>query len=223
MPTRIMTRLIQRVSVIGVLLVLSGVSAEASSITGFGDPLSAAALAGGSQQGFDAVASGLYATITLGNVTYSGVGAPLTIGADFNGSFNTTGGKSIFNDFDLVPAQFRFDFATSVSAFGFNWGAADNTWVLQAFDAGGNPIESLVVPGTFGSNNGEFFGIAASGIKFATITDQKNNIADGDYVFIDRFTTTDAEAAVVPEPSTFVLLASGLTGLAAVVRRRKSM
>jgi hypothetical protein len=79
-----------------------------------------------------------------------------------------------------------------------------------------------MVPGTFASNAGEFFGIAAAGIKFATITDQKNNIAAGDYVFIDRFTTTDAGIAVTPEPSTLLLLASSLTGLAAVVRRRTS-
>lgn len=217
-----MTRAMQRLSIIGIMFLLSVGNAGASSITGFGNPLSAAALAGGSQEGFDAVANGLYPSISLGNVTYSGIGASLTIGPDFNGSYNTTGGKSIFNDFDLVPAKFRFDFATSVNAFAFNWGAADNTWLLEAFDPGGSLIESLVVPGTFASNSGEFFGIAAAGIKFATITDQKNNIGDGDYVFIDRFTTSDAGIAATPEPSTLLLLASSLTGLAVVVRRRKA-
>jgi hypothetical protein len=110
---------------------------------------------------------GPYPSITLGNVTYSGLGAPLTIGPDFNGSFNTTGGKSLFNDVDHLPAVFRFDFATSVNAFGFNWGAADNTWLLAAFDSGGGLIESLVVHPNFDSSQGEFFGMVGQ-VLFAS-------------------------------------------------------
>ena len=103
----------------------------------------------------------------MGNVTYSGIGAALTIGPDFNGLFNTTGGKSVFNDFDFAPGEFRFDFGTAVNAFAFNWGAADiGVWTLRAFDAGDVLLDTLLLTNTVGSNAGEYFGLAAAGIKY---------------------------------------------------------
>ena len=169
---------------------------HAAAISGLGDPLTDAALAGGTQEGFDSTVAGLYGSITIGNVTYSGVGSALTIGTDFNGDFNTTRGQSLYTDFDLDPDQIRFDFSTVVTAFGFNWGAADNTWLLEAFDAGGNLIESTSILATFASNAGEFFGLSTGvAIAYAVLTDQKNNFIDGDYVFIDRFTTKIGRAS----------------------------
>lgn len=198
-------------------------TANAVPISGIGDPLSDGALAGGTQEGFDSTPAGQYNAITIGNVTYSGIGAPLDIGPDFNGSFNTTGGQSLFTGFDLDPDQIRFDFSSVVTAFGFNWGAADNTWLLEAFDAGGNLIESTTLLATFGSNAGEFFGLSTgTAIAYALLTDQKDNPSsvDGDYVFIDRF-TTNGDTKVVPLPGAALLLLSGLGGLGALGFRRK--
>jgi hypothetical protein len=213
-----MAGLLRNIAVAAALLLGAAGQAGAVSITGFGDPLTNAALVGGAQETFDAVASGQYASITLGNVTYTGVGAPFDIDSDFIGGFNTTGTKSMSNDFDLVPAAFRFDFATAVNAFAFNWGAADNSWLLQAFNASNTLLESFLVPGTFASNNGEYFGLATAGIKYATLTDQKNNIQEGDYVFIDRFTSS--RTAAVPEPASMLLLGAGLAS--AGIRRRRA-
>lgn len=199
-------------------------TANAVPISGLGDPLSNPALTGGTQEGFDSTAAGLYNSITIGNVTYSGVGAPLNIGADFNGGFNTTGGQSLFTGFDLDPDQIRFDFSSVVTAFGFNWGAADNTWLLEAFDAGGNLIESTLIGGTFFSNAGEFFGLSTgTAIAYALLTDQKDNpnSQDGDYVFIDRF-TTNGGSKVVPLPAALPMLLAGLGGLGLLSFRRKS-
>lgn len=198
-------------------------SAGAATLSGFGDPLADPALAGGVQEGFDTTTAGLYNAITIGAVTYSGIGAPLTIGTDYNGVYNNSGGQSLFNDFDLTPSEFRFDFASTVTAFGFNWGAADNTWLLQAFDAAGNLLESMSILGTFSSNKGEYFGISTgTAIAYAILTDQKNDITGGDYVFVDRF-TTNGRSTVVPLPGAAVLLLSGLGLLGGLsFRRRKT-
>jgi hypothetical protein len=191
--------------------------ASAATIIGFGDPLSDAALAGGIQQGFDSVANGDYESITLGNVTYIGVDAPLTIGPDFNGDFNTTGGKSLFTGFDLIPHEFRFDFATPVDAFAFNWGAADNVFILNAYNADDELLETLAIPATNMSNAGEYFGLAAEGISYAILSDTFNVFPDGDFVFIDRFTILGS-LTPVPEPATLLLFGAGVAAMA--VRRR---
>jgi len=213
---------VARTAIALAVLLTAATTAHAVPIAGLGDPLTNAFLAGGSQEGFDSVASGMYSSLTLGNVTYIGVDADFTIGPDFNGNYNTTGGKSVFNDFDLVPAQFRFNFAAPIDAFGFNWGAADNSWTLRAYDAANNLLETYIIPGTFASNAGEYYGIATAGMSYATLTDNKNNISSGDYVFIDRFTTNLIDIDAVPEPGTLSLLGVGLAAWVRARRRRAS-
>jgi hypothetical protein len=188
-------------------------------ITGTGDTSLAPALAGSTLIDFDAGPTGSFASYTSGNVTFTGVGAPLNVGPDFNGSFNTRGVNSLFNGFDLDPDAMRSDFAAPVSAFAFLWGAADNTWDLRAFDAANNLIESLAIGPVFSSNAGDYFGIAAGGIAYATLTDRLDNIGGGDFVFIDNFRYGGAVS--VPEPSTLAVFGLGLLALG-FGRRRAS-
>lgn len=183
--------------------------ASADTLSGLGNPNTNPSLAGGTVINFDSGPTGLFNAITFGNTTFTGIGAPVNIGPDFNGSFNTRGVNSMFNGFDFVPASFRFDFANPVSAFGFNWGAADNTWVMNAYNSAGVLLETFAVPGTFSSNAGEYFGIAADGIKYATITDQKNKFAEGDYVFIDNFTSVEGGGPEFDVGSAFMMLPMG--------------
>jgi hypothetical protein len=168
---------------------------------------------GGTVEDFESAAAGLYDTLTFGNVTITGVDAPFTIGSAYAGNYNTTGSQSLYNDFDYVPLSIKFSFATAVEAFAFNWGAADTDWTLAAYDAASNLLESFVLTPTFGSNAGEYYGISASGIAYATLIGTSD-----DYVFIDNFTSTTV--APVPVPATFSLLALGLGGLAFMRRRR---
>jgi hypothetical protein len=204
-------------------LLAASIGAQAAPITGSGDPLMNASLAGGTQEGFDSTSPDDYSTITIGNVQYSGIGDPLTIGPDFNGDYNTSGGQSILNGFDETPSQFRFDFLTSVSNFAFNFGASDNKWLLEAFDASNNRIDSLLIPAVLDSNVGNYFGISSTVvIAYALLTDQKDVIREGDFVFIDRFTTNGAVSAV-PVPAALPLLMTGLAVFGAVSRRRRKV
>jgi hypothetical protein len=196
--------------------------AHAAPLTGFGDPLTDPMLSGGIQQGFDTVTTGEYAAITLGDVTYTGTDGSFTIGPNYNGSYNTTGGKSVLNNFDYLPHQFRFDFHATVSAFAFNFGASDTDWLLQAFDSVGALIDSLVIAPVLGSNSGDYFGLSSgTTISFALLTaltdDQEED--DDDFVFLDRFTTNGTD---VPLPGALLLVLTGIAGLGATHRRTRA-
>lgn len=217
-------------------------TSEAASINGIGDPLTDPLLITGMQQGFDTVRTGEYRTLTLGNVKYTGVDGKFTVGTDFNGEFNTTGGKSIYNDFDQVPRQFRFDFLSSVKAFAFNFGASDSQWLLQAFSSTGASLASMSINPVLGSNHGEYFGLSSGApIAYALLTllreddddedhrssrndDDHDNDNGGDFVFIDRFTTKPRDSGTdVPLPAGLTLMVSGIAGMVAMRRRKKSV
>jgi hypothetical protein len=194
---------------------------EAAPITGFGDPLTDPMLAGGMQEGFDAVSSGEYAVLTIGGVTFSGVGGNFSVKGDYNGNYNTTGGQSVFNDMDYLPSQFRFDFSTAVSAFAFNFGASDKSWLLEAFDAAGASLSSIIINPVLASNSGNYFGLSSGApISFALLTMMSGHEKDdGDFVFLDRFTFKNANGDV-PLPAALPLLASGIAGVMTMKQRK---
>ncbi|MCF8474117.1 MAG: PEP-CTERM sorting domain-containing protein [Emcibacter sp.] len=184
-------------------------SALATPIIGQGLPTDNANLTGGTVIDFEGGASNS-ATLTLGNVTFSG-DANIIVDGDYAGNYNTRGRYHITNYGD-VPTMFRFDFATAVDAFGFLFGASDVDWYLSAYDANGL-LETLTVNPVHGSNAGDYFGIAQSGMTYATLT-----ISDYvDYVFIDNFTYATSD---VPEPAPVALLGLGLLGLGLARKRR---
>lgn len=66
---------------------------------------------------------------------------------------------------------------------------------------------------------GEYFGIAASGISSITLVDLKDNFSEGDYIFIDNFTTKSV--STVPEPTfSLSLLAFGIMGAGSTIKRK---
>jgi hypothetical protein len=201
-------------------LALSGAfAAQASSLSGFGDPITNPALIGGTVVNFDAGPAGVFPSVTYGAFTLTGVDAPLTIGSDYIGSFNSRGVYSAYNDFDYIPTSWRFDFATPVDAFGFNWGAADNTWTLNAYSPGGTLLETFSVPAVYGSNAGDYFGIATSGIGYALLSDTGDHVGIGDYVFIDNVTFRGTS---VPDAGATTMLL-GLSLFSLSILRRKSL
>jgi len=198
---------------------LASFGAQATAITGTGAPVSNAALAGGTVIDFESATPGEYATLTIGNVSFVGIDDAFRISSDFGGNFNTSGTHLNNGPYDDTMAySLRFNFGTAVSAFAFNWGAADAVWLLSAFDASNNLLDSLALTATGGSNSGEYFGLATAGISYATLVNQSGDA--GDWVFIDNFTIS---ANQVPEPATVFLMGFGLLGLGAMRRRLTRM
>lgn len=167
-------------------------------------------LAGGTVLTFDETARGNRTELDLGLVTITGV---INVSTDYAGSYNTTGTASLQNRMG-DGSQFYFSFSSPVTAFGFNWGASDGEWTLNAYNSEAVLVDTFVLPAVRESNAGEFFGIAGDDIKYVTLSH------DGyDWVFLDNFTFV---AAAIPEPAT-AALAAGLLGLAGVAWRRRRL
>jgi hypothetical protein len=209
-------------------LLASGTQAHAAFIVGTSsDPATDPALAGGTVITFDSAPSGAFSSLTLGNVTFGGVGDDFTIGNAFVGQYNTYGTQCLYNpatdeagNFDLT--QFTFTFSGLVSAFGFNEGASNSDWTLSAYSSTNTLIESDVLPQTEFDNDGDYFGISAPGISYATLTEDPNYTA-GDYILIDNFTTVAGGTVSAPDSgSTALLLIVGLGAVLAVSYRRNA-
>jgi hypothetical protein len=208
-----------KILLIGAAFAFLSTNGYGATFSGTGDPINDAALSGGTMETFDAGPAGDSANEVFGNVTFVGVDGSFTVGSDYIGNYNTRGVYSVYNGDDYIPSNFRFDFATPVGAFGFNWGAADAPWLLSAYNANDVLINSYVLTATSGSNAGEYFGIAGPNIAYATLVNQ----AGGDYVFIDNFTyagdAAPPTAAQVPTMSIYALALTAL-GLLLVAARR---
>ena len=177
------------------------------------------ALVGGDVTTFDTDTIGTYTTYITNNnyLRIDSLDSRLFyISAEYAGQYNNPG-RSIQNTYTNGTGSFKFSGSSvgdTTSAIGFNWGASDTVWTLTAYGISNNLLESYQLPITQGSNNGEFYGIAASGIHSVTLTGDNS-----DYVFVDNFTVAQGGNHQVPEPATLLLLGLGLMGLAGVKRK----
>jgi hypothetical protein len=191
------------------LCIVPGQSSHGTFLSGFGGAPSEPVLALGTTIDFDAGPTGSFSAITFGNVKFIGTDGPFLINSTYAGQYNTVNNAigSSFQSPLLLPSVYEFKFTTPVTAFAFNFGAADNEWQIDAYDSSNNLIETYLFTQSPISNAGDYFGIAAPDIARATITDQLDNWPDGDEVFIDFFTYTHEP---VPEPSSFALAGLGV-------------
>ena len=185
-------------------LAMSGF-ASASFITSSGD----ASLSGGNVIDFEDQTLGTYTSLTIDDVTFTANDNNLRIDNTYQ-QYNQSGiyldnGTYGGNGFGSLT----FDFDGGTSAFGFTWGMAESfaSWNLSAYDSSNNLIESYILPSTGPSNAGEFYGISASDISYATLSWNGSY----DWIAVDDFTYVSS----VPEPATLGLLALGLLGLRA--------
>jgi hypothetical protein len=165
---------------------------------------------------FEAQTIGSYTSLAIGDVTFIANDNHLMIDNAFSGLLNMQGiyldnGTYQNNGFSSM----RIDFATAVSAFGFNWGASDYSWVLTSYDASDNPLETYNLPITKDSNIGDFVGLANDGISYAVLSTSGNY----DWIMIDNFKFTPT---TIPAPGAILLGSIGV-GFVSWLRRRRTL
>jgi len=193
---------------------------RADIITSASDP----ALAGATVIEFESAPKGTHASLTIGEVTFTGVDRSLRIDDSYSGWYSTTGSYlDNWAYFDPGFSSMRIDFAADVSAFGFNWGGADSAWSLTAYNAFGDSLGVYNLPAAVDPDppyGGAFVGLASPGlgIDYAMLSCQAPAGAEHDWIFIDNFMYQQ----VVPAPGAVLLGALGLSAAGARLRRMRA-
>lgn len=205
--------MIKTIIAIGALVV--GVAANAAIIHTTTTPAGAVALTGSTVVDFESFAPAEYAGVTSMGLTITPDNGHQFIDTDYASSYNNFGKLSLHNcycgdSFGGITGTF----ASTVSKFGFFFGASDTMWTLSTFDALGGLIDSADIGPTHGSNAGDFYYTLSGPIKSWTLT----GVA-GDYIFIDNISFPGA--AGVPEASTWAMLVAGFGLVGAASRRRR--
>jgi PEP-CTERM motif len=175
------------------------------------------------------------------NSSSAASGVPVRFGnidASYTNTFATFSAQKLFtpigsNIMDVVFQLPNTTTAASTTAFGAVFSDVDlaNTTSLEFFDLLNNSMGLYYVPNTVGSGTLSFLGVQFAGPQQisrvritagnvalgAGVTDQNGDRRD--VVVMDDFIYGEP-AAVVPEPATIVLMASGLVMLGVVGRRR---
>ena len=126
---------------------------------------------------------------------------------------NTTAGGNSFLDLYEFGAT-RFDFANPINFFGgFLGGLQINGSSLRVFLSGGTQDIALDVSSSGGTG---FYGFSST-----QSISRVDVIINSDYVGIDDIMYGNSSVSVVPEPSTYALMAAGLAAMALVPRRRR--
>lgn len=180
-----------------------------------------ASLAGATVLSFDGEALGSFNTRAFGSDVSFGSAGPLFVQNALSGYYGTSG-RYITNQ--STPNPITIDFTGTVSSFGFTWGAADQPWTLQVFDAADHLLSTLNLAAQSGAYTGfiGFIGVDGGGAAIGSARLTANSGYGYDYVTIDNFKYVAAagNGHAVPEPQSLALVALALAAAAVAARRR---
>ena len=192
------------------------------------------ALTGVGTESFESIAVGASAPISLGfpgagTATLTGSGQ--VFGGPSSGAFATSGSR-YFQIETSTGGDFTINFTSSIAAFGFfgtDLGDAGSNLILRFTRAVGGTFDVQVpynvnAPGG-GLPNGNllYFGYIDTANPLTSV--QFRSTGSGDVFGFDDMTIGTAQqvsTGVVPEPSTYLLMATGLAALAGIARRRRT-
>lgn len=220
-PVRIVTWMIAAIAAFGVQVTLS--AANASTLYVQTTPAGAQSyFSPANTLTFDAVAPGVYSSLTQGVLTFTSDTGALHVDGAYIGQYNNFGVNSVHSCYcnDSFSKLF-FNFSQPLQGFGFFWGASDSQWTLTAYDAAHNVLDSFLLPITHASNAGDFVGIFGSGIVSATLSGPSS-----DYVFVDNVTFGThyiGPGSTVPEPAAWALMVAGFGLVGSALRRRAGL
>jgi hypothetical protein len=188
-------------------MLLGSLAAHATQINGASTGLSSPA----STITFDEVTPAAYTLITNQYAPYGVTFSPglyydpqpyngTGISGNLAGNFNTSG--------ILTPVTLNF--TTTETAVAFGAAGDDTPYLIQAF-LGATLVDSF----TTSWGTGGFYGFA--GEDFNSIVITQAGTGGGPYYLIDNIET---DPLATPEPSSFLLLGTGLLGASVMLRRR---
>ena len=171
--------------------------------------------------------SPLSGTVTYPSSTISDSGGDVTVSSTTSYGFNQGSspfGESNWLSLSTTPnlQNITFTFKQPVDYVGFFWGSPDNSNWVYLYD--GSNLIGAYVGGALAEGDGSPIGIDAGYVGFSATSEEITSIElgnAGSFWFETDNLSYQEEAPVsssTPEPSSFLLLGSGLAGLAGMLR-----
>jgi hypothetical protein len=171
--------------------------------------------------------SPLSGTVTYPSSTISDSGGDVTVSSTTSYGFNQGSspfGESNWLSLSTTPnlQNITFTFKQPVDYVGFFWGSPDNSNWVYLYD--GSNLIGAYVGGALAEGDGSPIGIDAGYVGFSATGEEITSIElgnAGSFWFETDNLSYQEEAPVsssTPEPSSFLLLGSGLAGLAGMLR-----